>query len=196
MRTLNLCIDIDGTVTDPYYWLECANRHFNTNAKPKDICSYKFSDALKVTQEEYDNFYSVYASEIHGKAKIRLDAKHAITYLAKNHNIHYVTAREKKYADITRQWLNKYNLPAHSLTLTGNTDKRQNAKELNCDIFIEDSLDNALQLSSAGYEVLLIDCTYNKSVLPSNVIRVYNWYQIALLAVKKAYGAEPKLKTA
>lgn len=196
MKTLNLCIDIDGTVTEPYYFLARANEHFNTNAKPKDICSYKFADALKVSKEDYDNFYNLYAEIIHTEAKIRLDAKYALNKLAKNHNIHYVTARDKKYADITRQWLNKHNLPTHSLTLTGNADKRQNAKELNCNIFIEDSLDNALQLSGAGYEVLLIDCNYNKGALPDNVTRVYNWYQITLIASQRAYGANLKLKTA
>ncbi|MEL7569587.1 MAG: hypothetical protein AAGU14_03395 [Eubacteriaceae bacterium] len=196
MRTLNLCIDIDGTVTDPYYWLARANEYFNTNAKPQNVCSYEFAEALGVTQEDYNIFYNRCAHAIHAEAKIRLDAKYVIAYLAKNHNIHYVTARDKKYTDITNAWLNKHNLPIRSLTLTGNADKRQNAKELNCDIFIEDSLDNALQLSGAGYEVLLIDCTYNKSLLPKNVTRVNSWYKIAMIAAKRAHDANFKLKTA
>lgn len=196
MKTLNLCIDIDGTVTEPYYWLARANKHFNTNAAPQDVCSYNFSQALGVNQKDYDNFYNMYAHIIHGEANIRPDAKHALDLLAKNHVINYVTARNEKYADITLEWLVKHNLPMHSLSLTGSADKREKAKELNCDIFIEDSLDNALQLSGAGYEVLLIDCTYNKASLPENVTRVNSWYHIALNAAKRAYGANLKLKTA
>ena len=196
MKMLNLLIDIDGTITEPYYWLERANQHFNTNAKPHNVCSYEFSKALGVTADEYNDFYNSYAHIIHSEARIRAGAKEVICRLFQNHNIHYVTAREEKYAEITRAWLEKHSLPHNSLTLTGNPDKRQNAKELNCDIFIEDSADNALLIAGAGYEVLLLDCTYNKCELNANITRVYNWYQIAQTAAKKAAGANLELKTA
>lgn len=28
MNNLNICIDIDGTITEPYYWLEISNKYF------------------------------------------------------------------------------------------------------------------------------------------------------------------------
>ncbi len=31
MKNLNICIDIDGTITDPYYWLNITNKYFNKN---------------------------------------------------------------------------------------------------------------------------------------------------------------------
>lgn len=33
MDKLNICIDIDGTVTEPYYWLNIFNKHFKKNIK-------------------------------------------------------------------------------------------------------------------------------------------------------------------
>ena len=31
MKKFNICIDIDGTITDAYYWLEPCNRYFMKN---------------------------------------------------------------------------------------------------------------------------------------------------------------------
>jgi len=62
--------------------------------------------------------------------------------------------------------------------------------DLNCDIFIEDSYDNAVQLSNSGFKVILIDTNYNKLPLNDNIIRAYNWNEIfeiinEILKVKK-----------
>lgn len=29
MNNLNICIDIDGTITEPYYWLDISNKSFH-----------------------------------------------------------------------------------------------------------------------------------------------------------------------
>jgi uncharacterized HAD superfamily protein len=68
----------------------------------------------------------------------------------------------------------------------GSHYKAAKARELNSDLFIEDCYSNAIQLSKAGFEVLLIDCTYNKGPLPENVTRVKNWTEIAKIAEIKA----------
>ena len=91
VKNLNICIDIDGTITDPYFWLNIANKYFNKN-----------------------------------------------------------------------------------ITI----DKVNTAKELKCDIFIEDSYANAMQLSENGFKVLLIDTNYNRKPLNKNIIRVFNWKEI------------------
>ncbi len=91
------------------------------------MCSYKFSQALGVSKEDYDNFYAIYAHLIHIEAEIRPDAKYALDFLAKNHNIHYVTARDEKHADITRTWLLKHNLPLIRCRLR-KPDKREKRK--------------------------------------------------------------------
>ena len=49
-----------------------------------------------------------------------------------------------------------------SLSLLGSHDKVAKAYEFCCDIFIEDRYENAVQLSSHGFNVLLIDCYYNQ----------------------------------
>ena len=113
MKKLNICIDIDGTITEPYYWLDCCNKHFKTNITEKDL--------TLITHE----------------------------YL-RNNSIHY-----------------------DNLFLLGSHYKVNKAKELDCDIFIEDNYRNAIELSEAGFYVLLLDTNYNREPLNNNIKRVY-----------------------
>jgi len=79
---------------------------------------------------------------------------------------------------LTHGYLKKNEISYDGLYVLGSPDKVETAKQLNCDIFIEDSYDNALQLSNAGYKVLLIDTNYNRLPLNDNITRVYNWKEI------------------
>lgn len=178
MRLLNICIDIDGTITEPYYWLSLANRYFDTQLKPKDVTIYEIHKLLGVEEDDYDQFYYVFGELLHRKARIRGGARETISKLYDQHLIHLVTAREERMKEVTYEWLVRHKIPVDSVTLLGSSEKVNQAEKLDCDIFIEDRYENALQLSGAGFEVLLIDCNYNKGELPSNVTRVRTWSQI------------------
>lgn len=75
MDNLNICIDIDGTITEPYYWLEISNKYFKKNIKPEDITVYNIEDVLGITEEEYMKFYEKYKVRIHTEEKLRQGAK-------------------------------------------------------------------------------------------------------------------------
>jgi uncharacterized HAD superfamily protein len=178
MRILNICIDIDGTITEPYYWLTLANQYFKTQLKPKDITIYEIHKLLGVAECEYNEFYYLFGELLHKEAMIRSGAKEIINKLSDHHLIHFVSARDEKMREVTLEWLDKHQIPMDSITLLGSSEKVHQAETLSCDIFIEDRYENAIQLAQAGFEVLLIDCNYNKGVLPSNVARVRTWLQI------------------
>jgi uncharacterized HAD superfamily protein len=178
MRSLSLCIDIDGTITEPCYWLSRANEYFNTNIQPKDVTIYEIHKLLGVEEDKYNQFYNLFGILLHKEAKIRIGAKDIINKLFEHHIIHFVTAREEIMREVSLEWLAMHQIPMDSITLLGSNDKVNQAKKLNCDIFIEDRYENAIQLAQAGFEVLLIDCNYNKGGLPSNVTRVKTWFQI------------------
>lgn len=93
MNKLNICIDIDGTITEPYYWLEDANRYFNTSIKPEDVTEYEIHKVLGITNEEYLAFYDIYKEKLHLNAGVRNDADKILWNLYIRHNIYYVTAR-------------------------------------------------------------------------------------------------------
>ncbi|SCY30338.1 hypothetical protein [Alkaliphilus peptidifermentans] len=52
MNILNLCIDIDGTVTGAYDWIPRINSFFNVSLKPKDIKFYEIHRVLGVESKE------------------------------------------------------------------------------------------------------------------------------------------------
>lgn len=186
MKKLNLCIDIDGTVTEPYYWLERANCYFDRQLEPQDITAYEIHRMLDVEEDDYNEFYELYGKLLHKESKARFGASETIQRLYRQHNIHFVTAREEKMRETSIEWLERHQFPMDSISLLGSHYKAARARELNSDLFIEDCYSNAVQLAKAGFEVLLIDCTYNKGPLPENVTRVKNWFEIEKLAEIKA----------
>lgn len=178
MKKLNICIDIDGTITDPYYWLKMSNAYFNKNISKDQITEYQSYKVMGVTQEEYLNFYEKYKYKIHTEEKIREDAKIFLPKIKDMHNIYFVTARDKSLRILTLSYLKRNDIPFDKTFLLGSHHKVEMAKKLNCNIFIEDSLDNALELSENGFKVLLVDTNYNRKPLKQNIIRVYNWIEI------------------
>lgn len=178
MDKLNICIDIDGTITEPYYWIEDANKYFNKNIKPKDVIKYEIHEILGVTSDEYLMFYKIYKEKLHYNAAVRENAEKILWNLSNMHNIHYVTAREKELKNTTEKWFKVNSLPNANLFLLGSHHKVNKAVELKCDIFIEDRYENALELARAGFNVLLIDTEYNRRPLIKGIKRVYNWMEI------------------
>jgi len=175
---LNICIDIDGTITEPYYWLELANEYFGNSIKPSDVTKYEIHEVLNVPREDYLNFYELYAKQMHIESEVREGAKQILSKLNRLHNIFYVTARDVKLEKITTEWFTKHDLPWAQLYLLGTHYKVDKAKELNCNIFIEDRYENAIQLALAGFKVLLIDCNYNRRALIPGITRVFSWKDI------------------
>jgi uncharacterized protein len=182
---LNICIDLDGTVTEPYYWLRRANAYFGKHLRPQDINSYAIYPLLGVDAASYQKFHDTYGELMHLESRIRQDADFIIRRLFQNHQIHFVSAREEKMLQVSIEWLNKYHIPMDSIHLLGMPDKVEKARELNCHVFIEDSSSNAIQLANGGFQVLLINCSYNQGLMPENVTRVDSWKQIFNMIEKR-----------
>ncbi|MHB1315976.1 MAG: 5' nucleotidase, NT5C type [Christensenellales bacterium] len=178
IKNLNICIDIDGTVTEPFFWLPDANRFFDKQVEPKDITSYEIYKAMGTDPSAYDEFYGKLGESMHRRSGIRPGVKEVIGKLSGVHQVHFVTAREEIMRDVSLEWLQKHRIPFDTISLLGSHHKASRAKSLHCDLFIEDSRSNALELSRAGFDVLLVDCTYNQGRLPANITRVSNWNQI------------------
>lgn len=175
---LNLCIDIDGTITEPYYWLNHANRYFGTQVRPSQVTEYDIHKVLNIHNDDYLKFYEQYGEELHLESEPRQDAGMILRRLDQQHNIYYVTAREAKMTEVTERWIKIHDLPGGGLHILGSHYKVKKAEELECDIFIEDRYQNALELALAGFKVLLIDCNYNRSPLIPGITRVSNWIDI------------------
>ena len=179
MNRLNICIDIDATLTEPYYWLDICNEYFNKNIKPYEITQYSIYKVMGVSREEYFDFYNKYKLKIHTEEKVRKDGKAIVNRISKYNNIFFVTAREKSLELFTEAYLTLNKVNFDGLYVLGSHYKVDKARELNCDIFIEDNPNNAIELSEASFKVLLMDTYYNREIKENEFIkRVYNWNQI------------------
>ncbi|AKA71501.1 nucleotidase [Clostridium scatologenes] len=179
MKNLNICIDIDGTITDPYFWLDIANKYFNKNITIDKVTEYKVDIVMGVTGDEYYDFYKKNKFKMHNdNVSLRAYAKEVIEELIKLNNIYFVTARDKDLKLLTYSYLNNNGIPYDDIFVLGTHYKVDMARKLKCDIFIEDCYENALQLSENGFKVLLIDTNYNRKPLNKNIVRVLNWNEI------------------
>lgn len=178
MKNLNICIDIDGTITDPYYWLSYANEYFNLNVTEDEVTEYAIHRVLNVEENAYLEFYEDLKVEIHSKQPLRKDAKEVLDILHKYNNLYFVTAREKSLEILTVSYLLGKEIPFDEVFVLGTHNKVPKAIELNCNVFIEDSYENAILLSEYGFKVLLLDTNYNRLPLNSNITRVDNWNEI------------------
>lgn len=179
MKNLNICIDIDGTITDPYFWLDIANKYFNKNVNIDKVTEYKVDIVMGVTRDEYYDFYDKNKFKMHNdNVSLRENSKEVIEELIKLNNIYFVTARDKDLKLLTYSYLNNNGIPYDDIFVLGTHYKVDMARKLKCDIFIEDCYENALQLSENGFKVLLIDTNYNRKPLNKNIVRVLNWNEI------------------
>lgn len=178
MKDLNICIDIDGTITDAYYWLEITNKHFGKNITEDQVTEYYIHEVMGVDQKEYEEFYNKNKIAIHSEQKLRKDVQNIIKRLSLLHNIYFVTARDSSLTILTHSYLKKNEIPYDDLFVLGSHYKVDKAIELKSDVFIEDNYHNALQLSEAGFKVLLLDTNYNRKPINENITRVYNWKEI------------------
>lgn len=193
MPGLSLCVDIDGTLTEPHYWLQRANRHFGTSLLPEAITCYEVHQALGVEATAYERFYREHGELLHAEATIRAGAQQVLSELYTKHAVHIVTAREERMRDVSLAWLQQHGIPLDSISLLGHPNKVQRAAELRSDFFLEDSLDNAIQLAGAGFEVLLVDCSYNRAPLPPLVTRVHDWFEIGQIVRRRADAAATRV---
>ena len=178
MIKLNICIDIDGTITSPYHFIPYLNELYNKNITEEECNTHNWEVLYGVDMNTMiSDFHEKYMHS-YGEAKVVDDAKNIIDELKKNHNLYFVTARDAKLTDITKNWLNENGFEEIDVYLLGSDYKIQKAKELECHIFIEDNPSNAMQLANEGMKVLLIDTNYNKEIEHENIVRVNNWIDI------------------
>lgn len=178
MNKLNICVDIDGTITSPYHFIPYLNELYNKNITEEqcNTCDWEALYAinmdimLKEFHEKYMHSY--------GEAAVVEYAKDIIEELCAENNVYFVTARSEILTDVTKTWLNESGFSGIDVHLLGSDYKVEKAKELDCNIFIEDNPYNAAQLAKEGIKVLLIDTNYNKGVAHENIIRVSNWMEI------------------
>ena len=177
-HALTICVDIDGTLTKPYAWLEYTAEVYNKTITSEMYQTCYTAKALGIASEEYTNFYLANGKTFYyDLCTMRPYANQVMNLLDQKHRVHIVTSREKQFEDITQQLLTDHKIPG-TLHVLESFDKVTPAKELGCQLFIEDNLEIASALAEAGFPVLLMDCEYNRKPMHQLIRRVSDWEEV------------------
>ncbi len=185
MNQLNICSDIDGTVTRSDDWLDLINKSFDKSIASENHKIYDYHRLIGILRENYEAFYQKHKKEMFAKSSFRPMAKEVISEFYQNHRVHFVTAWDTDVEPVTIQWLMENFVDYDSISHLGSHNKVQRAFELDCDLFIEDRYENAWELSEAGFEVLLMNCPYNQGPIHYRTTRICHWNDILEIVREK-----------
>ncbi len=163
----NICIDIDGTMSDPYFFIPYLNELTGKNLTKEDYTSIHWNDTYGPEfQDIYENFDEEY-TYIYNEVELQEGVKEVIDLLlARGKEVYFVTARSQKIDKITRAWLESKGIDSSKVySLSGNEEKVITAQKLNCDFFIEDNPSNIKNLYEAGFNVIAMESNYNRKHL-------------------------------
>jgi len=196
---MKIGIDIDGTITTPFYWLEFFNRKLDKEKKPSEINTYDHHLAFNMSLKSFNEFRKKYLYEIHDLAIPRYEASEYINRLFFMYQaIHIVTARENCLRPLTETWLNKYKINYNSLHHLGGTEKLPTALKLRLDVFLEDRLETAMTMIKWQIPTILFNTPYNQGFDHALIYRVNTWqeaFEVISMLEKKKSQKQLKLLT-
>ncbi len=190
---MKIGVDIDGVLANSLpLWVAELNSYFNVNKQLNEMHLYDVLKTYEISQSELRLFLRNKGKYLMKSAEPIKGASYYLSRIKQHHEIHIVTARDKRYQEETREWLKKHNLPYDELILLGSHDKKEPCLERNLRVLVEDTLEIGVQVSTAGIPVLLLDAPYNQGALPELVFRKHSWDEIYRAIVHGQIGAAVK----
>lgn len=171
-------IDIDGTITEGDWLIKPLNEWLDSPITYEDLVEYDCCKVINRSYDEVEAWFRDNGARIYKDPLARENAVATIAELNKENEIFLISAREKEAIEVTKTWLSENDVVYGTLDLLGSHDKIAACKKYGIEIFMEDRLENALDISrECNIPVILFDCPYNRKELPENIIRVYNWQE-------------------
>ena len=177
-------IDIDGVIThegdaEDNIWHNAFCEYFGKDIeRKKDV--FNFIEAYDLSQKEVEDFLDKNIENIYKRVKPAPGARNTLCKLKESGvKILLITARDKKFQDLTLNWLDKYNIFFDKLIHEEN--KAPLAHNKNISLFIEDNKKNALQLLEYNIRVIIMDKYHNQNIEHKHkdkIFRAENWNQI------------------
>lgn len=178
---MRIGIDIDGVIADSLTtWMANLNAHFGQNKKIEDFIIYQFEKVYNVPWPDMDRFFRENQGKLLTGLQPIAGAKEVIKWLKEEHIVVLITARPEEFEEITRAWLAEQGIVYDHLIMTNFQDKRDYCWELGIELFIDDSLENAISISRLNIPVLLYNAPYNQGELPPEIIRQSDWQEISV----------------
>lgn len=166
------------------------NRLYGTNNKEEDVRPFDLSTSWGCTKEEtISRVLDFYQTTEHAECLPIPGAVEAMNVLSQNHKLVIVTSKPADLEDMTHTWVEKhfpktfqgiyftssFTTPEHK-----QVKKSEICRELDIEVFIDDSTANVLDVATACKRVFLFDRPWNQEQvpLPTNVTRTYSWEEI------------------
>ncbi|MDR0434483.1 MAG: hypothetical protein LBH21_05395 [Gracilibacteraceae bacterium] len=188
---MKIGLDLDGVVVNSLpQVIKVLDSCFAQKFAPGD--HFDLSRYYGAPRDEISLVISERAEEMFGAAEMTEGAAAGIAALEKNgHEIIYVTARKAgREEEVTRAWLARRGLGHSPLFCVSGGSKADVVLAESIEVFVDDFLRNAEQISAVGVPVLLLDAFYNQAEeVPPGVTRCNGWEDIqravAALAARK-----------
>ncbi|ACL69832.1 5' nucleotidase, NT5C type [Halothermothrix orenii] len=173
-------VDIDGVITDEgpddyNVWHKALCNFTGENLKRvKD--AYNFTEAYNLSESIIERFLEKNIQQIYRDAKPARKAGEKLNRLIdKGFYIYLITARDEKYRKLTENWLDRHNIPYHTLIHEG--DKAPLVRKLGINLFIEDKAENIKEILEYKIPVIVFDRYHNRSLNNNHkkLYRVNNW---------------------
>jgi len=176
---LKIGLDIDGVVADSFpIFIKGLNKRYG-----KNLISLTNYDITVEYESDWDDINQFFREEMETLFESPEPMEGALQgiqdLLSAGYEIVYITMRKPGDEErITLKWLKKNKIPHAKVIFVGEMSKIDAVRENNIDIFVEDSMSNALEIAAIGVPVILLDATYNQGNMPKGVMRSLNWKQI------------------
>jgi uncharacterized HAD superfamily protein len=165
------------------------NNRFGTNLNPAtDAVGFSLEKIWGCTKKEArERVLNFYHSEDHFAATSIPGASEAIRKLRQDNSIVIITSKPEYLRERQSNWLEKH-FPGmfDHVCFTNLYDgdglkktKGEACLELRVDVFVDDHIENTLEVANMGVETYLFDRPWNRHFkLPPNISRVYSWSDI------------------
>ena len=148
---MRIAIDFDDTIVD-------------TTKKVREYLNrYNLEEFEDI--EEKTKFYIKHIDDITKDLELKPYAKEVLNELSKNNELYIVTARSDYYSKnvklLTKEFIKNNNLPIKDIYFDCfEEEKAIMCDKLNIDLFIDDHINNCLEVKNRGIKVLLFNSEY------------------------------------
>ncbi len=189
---MKIGIDLDDVLSKTTAaFIEFHNKNYGTNLDIKTKEKYGWWEIIDVVMDEYKKRVGeFYTTDYFLNTEPIEGAKNVLGELKKDNELYVITARSDDVKKVTEKWIEE-NYPniftkiyfTNQFGQTGvKTSKAIICNDLNIDVFIEDSINFALECAAPNRKVFLLDYPWNqKDKLPVGVTRVNSWKEIGRL---------------
>ncbi len=174
---MNIALDIDGVIIDFVRSFNAlVKKRLDYDLKYEDLYCHDIGQVLGIPKADVNKLLSETLENNH--FDLMDQAKESIDYLKDHHYVFLITGRDESYRERTVDLLKEHEIHYEELYFSRYLEKHH--VDVHFDVFIEDSVEEAIGLSREGSTVLLMSHPWNVRTLNLKSLfkRVNNWKDI------------------